>query len=59
MLIRPWERALALPPARVGGAVDDATITSHVKRVRAKFLAADPAFEAIETAYGLGYRWKA
>jgi len=39
--------------------VDDATITSHVKRVRAKFLAADPAFEAIETVYGLGYRWKA
>jgi two-component system OmpR family response regulator len=39
--------------------VDDATVTSHVKRVRAKFLAADPAFEAIETAYGLGYRWKA
>jgi two-component system OmpR family response regulator len=39
--------------------VDDATITSHVKRVRAKFLAADPAFDAIETAYGLGYRWKA
>ena len=38
--------------------VDDATVTSHVKRVRAKFLAADPAFEAIETAYGLGYRWK-
>ncbi len=38
--------------------VDDATITSHVKRVRAKFLAADPAFDAIETAYGLGYRWK-
>ena len=39
--------------------VDDATITSHVKRVRAKFVAADPAFDAIETAYGLGYRWKA
>jgi len=39
--------------------VDDATVTSHVKRVRAKFLAADPAFGAIETAYGLGYRWKA
>lgn len=39
--------------------VDDATITSHVKRVRAKFLAADPAFDAIETVYGLGYRWKA
>ena len=39
--------------------VDDATVTSHVKRVRAKFLAADPDFDAIETAYGLGYRWKA
>ena len=39
--------------------VDDATVTSHVKRVRAKFLAADPAFDGIETAYGLGYRWKA
>lgn len=39
--------------------VDDATITSHVKRLRAKFLAADPAFEALETAYGLGYRWRA
>jgi two-component system OmpR family response regulator len=38
--------------------VDDATVTSHVKRVRAKFLAADPAFDAIETVYGLGYRWK-
>ena len=39
--------------------VDDATITSHVKRVRAKFLAVDPAFDGVETAYGLGYRWKA
>jgi two-component system OmpR family response regulator len=39
--------------------VDDATITSHVKRVRAKFLTAHPAFDAIETVYGLGYRWKA
>ena len=39
--------------------VDDATVTSHVKRVRAKFLAADPGFDGIETVYGLGYRWKA
>lgn len=39
--------------------VDDATVTSHVKRVRAKFLASDPEFDAIETVYGLGYRWKA
>ena len=39
--------------------VDDGTVTSHVKRMRAKFLAVDPAFDAIETVYGMGYRWKA
>lgn len=38
--------------------VDDATITSHVKRVRAKFHAVDPGFDAIETVYGMGYRWR-
>ena len=37
--------------------VDDATITSHVKRIRRKFQAVDPAFAAIESVYGLGYRW--
>ena len=37
--------------------VDDGTITSHVKRIRRKFLALDPAFAAIETVYGMGYRW--
>ena len=37
--------------------VDDGTITSHVKRIRRKFQAVDPAFEAIETVYGMGYRW--
>ena len=37
--------------------VDDATITSHIKRIRRKFLAVDPAFAAIETVYGVGYRW--
>jgi len=37
--------------------VDDGTITSHVKRIRRKFLAVDPAFGAIETVYGMGYRW--
>lgn len=37
--------------------VDDGTITSHVKRIRRKFLAVDPAFDAIETVYGMGYRW--
>ena len=39
--------------------VDDGTITSHVKRIRRKFLAADASFDAIDTVYGMGYRWKA
>lgn len=38
--------------------LDDATITSHVKRIRRKFEAIDPAFDAIQTVYGLGYRWR-
>jgi two-component system OmpR family response regulator len=38
--------------------VDEGTITSHVKRIRRKFLAVDPAFDGIDTAYGMGYRWK-
>jgi two-component system OmpR family response regulator len=38
--------------------VDDATITSHVKRIRKKFIAVDPAFDAIDTVHGAGYRWK-
>ena len=39
--------------------VDDSTITSHVKRIRRKFQAVDPAFEQIATVYGMGYRWNA
>ena len=39
--------------------VDDSTITSHVKRIRRKFQAADPAFAGIDSVYGLGYRWQA
>ncbi len=38
--------------------LDDNTITSHIKRLRRKFSEVDPGFDAIETAYGLGYRWK-
>ena len=37
--------------------LDDNTITSHIKRIRRKFHAADPEFATIETAYGVGYRW--
>ena len=36
--------------------VSDRTIDSHVKRLRRKLEAADPALDAIETVYGLGYR---
>ncbi|MFD2166815.1 proteobacterial dedicated sortase system response regulator [Thalassotalea euphylliae] len=37
--------------------VDDSTITSHVKRIRKKFMKIDPTFNCIETVYGMGYRW--
>ncbi|MGI9261650.1 MAG: winged helix-turn-helix domain-containing protein, partial [Woeseiaceae bacterium] len=37
--------------------LDDNTITSHVKRIRRKFVALDAGFESIETVYGMGYRW--
>lgn len=38
--------------------VDDSTITSHVKRIRKKFIAQDPEFDCIDTVYGMGYRWE-
>jgi two-component system OmpR family response regulator len=37
--------------------LDDNTITSHVKRVRRKFQSVDADFDAIQTVYGMGYRW--
>jgi len=37
--------------------LDDNTITSHIKRIRRKFLAIDTSFNAVETVYGMGYRW--
>jgi two-component system response regulator ChvI len=37
--------------------VDDRTIDSHIKRLRRKFRAADAQFKAIETLYGVGYRF--
>ena len=39
--------------------LDDNTITSHIKRIRRKFVAIDADFDAIETVYGMGYRWHA
>jgi two-component system, OmpR family, response regulator len=38
--------------------VDDTTITSHIKRIRKKFIAIDAKFDCVETVYGMGYRWK-
>lgn len=37
--------------------LDDNTVTSHIKRIRRKFQSVDESFAAIETAYGVGYRW--
>jgi two-component system response regulator ChvI len=37
--------------------VDDRTIDSHIKRMRRKFREADGEFKAIETLYGVGYRF--
>jgi two-component system OmpR family response regulator len=61
--------ALALHPGHVRSreqlmtaanvVLDDGTVTSQIKRIRAKFLSADAGFDAIQTAYGMGYRWHA
>jgi two-component system, OmpR family, response regulator ChvI len=37
--------------------VDDRTIDSHIKRIRRKFRSVDSEFDAIETLYGVGYRF--
>ncbi|UWP92473.1 response regulator transcription factor [Aliiroseovarius crassostreae] len=37
--------------------VDDRTIDSHIKRLRKKMRMADKDFSAIETLYGIGYRY--
>ena len=61
--------ALALHPGHVksreqlmaaaNAVLDDGTVTSQVKRIRAKFLAVDASFDSIQTVYGMGYRWHA
>ncbi len=48
-------RAQLMDAARL--VVDEATITSHVKRIRRKFQAADPDFDRLATVHGAGYRW--
>lgn len=39
--------------------LDDNTVTSHIKRIRRKFMQIDDSFDGIHTAYGMGYRWNA
>jgi two-component system OmpR family response regulator len=38
--------------------VDSSSISTHIKRIRRKFLEVDPQFSHIDTVYGAGYRWK-
>ena len=38
--------------------VDEATITSHIKRIRKKFEAIDGQFDEVDTVHGAGYRWR-
>ena len=38
--------------------VSDRTIDSHIKRLRRKMTAVDPAFDGVETVYGLGYSYR-
>jgi len=37
--------------------VDDRTIDSHIKRIRKRFRVIDKDFDAIETLYGVGYKY--
>jgi two-component system response regulator ChvI len=37
--------------------VDDRTIDTQIKRLRTKIRTVDPTFEAIDTVYGVGYRF--
>ena len=38
--------------------VEERAIDSHIKRLRLKFREVDPDFDAIETIYGVGYRFR-
>jgi two-component system, OmpR family, response regulator ChvI len=38
--------------------ISERTIDTHVKRLRKKFESVDPAFDRIDTVYGMGYRYQ-
>jgi DNA-binding response OmpR family regulator len=37
---------------------NERAVDSHIKRLRRKLSDADPSFDALETVYGLGYRFR-
>src|SRR3984893_5726799 len=37
--------------------LDENNIPSHIKRMRRKFQQIHPAYDAMQTVYGMGYRW--
>lgn len=39
------------------GIVENNTINTHIRHIRAKFKSLDPGFDAIRSVYGYGYRW--
>jgi len=49
--------AVALTVTEFEVYVDDRTIDSHIKRLRKKMRRVDGDFDAIETLYGIGYRY--
>jgi two-component system OmpR family response regulator len=47
----------ALARATRQGIVENNTINTHIRHMRAKFCCIDPAFDCIRNVYGFGYRW--
>jgi DNA-binding response OmpR family regulator len=60
--LRYWHFSFFIPQASKPQSLPQeyilSTITSHIKRIRKKFASIDPKFAAIETVYGMGYRWR-
>jgi len=40
------------------GEGSSATVTEHIKKIRAKLAAAEPGLNPITTVWGIGYRWE-
>ena len=37
---------------------DSATVSEHIKKIRAKFLKINKEFDSIQTVWGIGYKFK-